>query len=67
MQEVRKLDNQEIQANEAIGKKLFVKHLYEIIKDLKYLENPILGLSGLVTRHLLQVGRKFRIATGGST
>jgi hypothetical protein len=40
MQEVRKLDNQEIQKNEVIGKKAFVQHLYQIIGTLKKLENP---------------------------
>lgn len=39
-QEVRRLDNQEIQANKVIGKKVLVKHMYGIIKDLKNLKNP---------------------------
>jgi hypothetical protein len=54
-QEVRTLDNQEIQANEVIGKKVLVKHMYEIIKDLKNLKNPATPDTSLHFYRLMEV------------
>ncbi len=55
MQEARNLDNQEIQANEAIGKKSFVQHQYQIIKALKNLENPATPSTSLHFYRLMEV------------
>jgi hypothetical protein len=54
-QEVRTLDNQEIQANIAIGKKDLVKHMYGIIKDLKNLKNPATPDTSLHFYRLMEV------------
>ena len=55
MQEARNIDNQEIQANEAIGKKPFVQNLYQIIKTLKSLENPATPSTSLHFYRLMEV------------
>jgi hypothetical protein len=55
MQEARNIDNQEIQANEAIGKKPFVQNLYQIIKTLKNLENPATPSTSLHFYRLMEV------------
>ena len=55
MQEARNIDNQEIQKNEAIGKKPFVQHLYQIIKVLKEQKNPATPSTSLHFYRLMQV------------
>lgn len=55
MQETRNLDNQEIQANEASGKKPFVQDLYQIIKTLKNQKNPATPSTSLHFYRLMEV------------